>query len=228
MPYPQKMTSASNGPDPLNEHASQSSPSLSSIVSLFGPSSCSDAGSVSFAPVVSSNFWSDPPATRSTASPAFANCSSMNFAARLIPLVPGPRPSRSSDAKYLTSLSSRDFTSGNASPLSGITLAATSPNTPTINATTRNISHLARQTAQIDFKRGGIVSGPSHHRTVWLVAVARLRSANVGWGQRRFVAPAHHDWPRCWDGGPALAASLSHPTLIKKLSLIALLDHDAR
>ena len=61
----------------------------------------------------------------------------MNLAARLIPLVPGPRPSSSSDAKYLTSLSNRDFTSGKASPRNGITAAVTSPSTPTINASTR-------------------------------------------------------------------------------------------
>ncbi len=34
----------------------------------------------------------------------------------------------------------------------------------------------------------------------------------VGWDQRRFAAPAHHDLVTSPDGGPALEASLSHPT----------------
>ena len=34
----------------------------------------------------------------------------------------------------------------------------------------------------------------------------------VGWDQRRFAAPAHHDVATIPDGGPALEASLSHPT----------------
>ena len=34
----------------------------------------------------------------------------------------------------------------------------------------------------------------------------------VGWDQRRFAAPAHHDGATISDGGPALEASLSHPT----------------
>ena len=34
----------------------------------------------------------------------------------------------------------------------------------------------------------------------------------VGWDQRRFAAPAHHDVSTRPDGGPALEASLSHPT----------------
>jgi len=34
----------------------------------------------------------------------------------------------------------------------------------------------------------------------------------VGWDQRRFAAPAHHETVASSDGGPALEASLSHPT----------------
>ena len=34
----------------------------------------------------------------------------------------------------------------------------------------------------------------------------------VGWDQWRFAAPAHHDFSSYHDGGPALEASLSHPT----------------
>ncbi len=37
----------------------------------------------------------------------------------------------------------------------------------------------------------------------------------VGWDQRRFAAPAHHRDGRFPSGGPALEASLSHPTLNK-------------
>ncbi len=40
----------------------------------------------------------------------------------------------------------------------------------------------------------------------------RLKGADVGWDQRRFAAPAHHELSRSRDGGPALEASLSHPT----------------
>ncbi len=36
---------------------------------------------------------------------------------------------------------------------------------------------------------------------------------NVGWDQRRFAAPAHHQFLKVFHGGPALEASLSHPTL---------------
>ena len=38
---------------------------------------------------------------------------------------------------------------------------------------------------------------------------------SVGWDQWRFVAPAHHDFSTLPDGGPALEASWSHPTLNK-------------
>ncbi len=41
----------------------------------------------------------------------------------------------------------------------------------------------------------------------------------VGWDQRRFVAPAHHDFSTFSDGGPALEASLSHPTVKKAMAL---------
>ena len=37
-------------------------------------------------------------------------------------------------------------------------------------------------------------------------------SYDVGWDQRRIAAPAHHDQVTSPDGGPALEASLSHPT----------------
>ena len=40
-----------------------------------------------------------------------------------------------------------------------------------------------------------------------------VSGAFVGWDQRRFAAPAHHDDQRFHHGGPALEASLSHPTL---------------
>ena len=33
----------------------------------------------------------------------------------------------------------------------------------------------------------------------------------VGWDQRRFAAPTHHDSSTFRDGGPALEANLSHP-----------------
>ena len=36
---------------------------------------------------------------------------------------------------------------------------------------------------------------------------------NVGWDQRRFAAPAHHVFSTIPDGGPALEARWSHPTL---------------
>ena len=35
----------------------------------------------------------------------------------------------------------------------------------------------------------------------------------VGWDQRRFAAPVHHEFSMFPDGGPALEASWSHPTL---------------
>ncbi len=42
-----------------------------------------------------------------------------------------------------------------------------------------------------------------------------LLTANiVGWGQRRFAAPAHPTGVQSSDGGPALEASLSHPTAL--------------
>ena len=42
----------------------------------------------------------------------------------------------------------------------------------------------------------------------------------VGWDQRRFAAPAHHDFSMFPDGGPALEASWSHPTLKKATALV--------
>ncbi len=36
---------------------------------------------------------------------------------------------------------------------------------------------------------------------------------DVGWDKRRFAAPAHQHFAMFPDGGPALEASLSHPTL---------------
>ena len=41
----------------------------------------------------------------------------------------------------------------------------------------------------------------------------------VGWDQRRFAAPAHHHVSTVSNGGPALEASLSHPTLIRATDL---------
>ena len=41
---------------------------------------------------------------------------------------------------------------------------------------------------------------------------------DVGWDQRRFAAPAHHDLSAIPDGGPALEASWSHPTLTKAMA----------
>ena len=41
----------------------------------------------------------------------------------------------------------------------------------------------------------------------------------VGWDQRRFAAPAHHEFSPFPVGGPALEASLSHPTLNKAMAL---------
>ncbi len=42
----------------------------------------------------------------------------------------------------------------------------------------------------------------------------------VGWDQRRFAAPAHQDFSTFPDGGPALEASWSHPTLNKAMALV--------
>ncbi len=36
---------------------------------------------------------------------------------------------------------------------------------------------------------------------------------NVGWDQRCFAAPAHQQFSMFHDGGPALEASWSHPTM---------------
>ena len=44
-------------------------------------------------------------------------------------------------------------------------------------------------------------------------AIALLIMGAVGWDQRRFAAPAHRIFKRLLDGGPALEASWSHPTL---------------
>ena len=41
----------------------------------------------------------------------------------------------------------------------------------------------------------------------------------VGWDQRRFAAPAHHEFATFPDGGLALEASWSHPTLNKAMAL---------
>ncbi len=48
-----------------------------------------------------------------------------------------------------------------------------------------------------------------------LVGSAKL----VGWDQWRFAAPAHHEFSTFPEGGPALEASLSHPTLKKAMAL---------
>ena len=50
-----------------------------------------------------------------------------------------------------------------------------------------------------------------------LVGAASL----VEWDQRRFVAPAHHDFSTIPNGGPALEASWSHPTSKKAMALEA-------
>ena len=42
---------------------------------------------------------------------------------------------------------------------------------------------------------------------------------DVGWDQRRFAAPAHQQFSKFPDGGPALEASWSHPTLNKAMAL---------
>ncbi len=44
---------------------------------------------------------------------------------------------------------------------------------------------------------------------------------DVGWDQWRFAAPAHHDFSTINDGGPALEASLSHPTMNKAIALVS-------
>ena len=51
-----------------------------------------------------------------------------------------------------------------------------------------------------------------------------LAGQDVGWDQRRFAAPAHQQFSMFHDGGPALEASWSHPTL--KLGR-AVLGHSA-
>ena len=43
--------------------------------------------------------------------------------------------------------------------------------------------------------------------------------SDVGWDQRRFAAPAHQDSSTFRDGGPALEANLSHPTMKKLIAL---------
>ena len=42
---------------------------------------------------------------------------------------------------------------------------------------------------------------------------------NVGWDQRRFAAPAHQQFATFEEGGPALEASWSHPTLKKAMAV---------
>ena len=44
---------------------------------------------------------------------------------------------------------------------------------------------------------------------------------DLGWDQRRFAAPAHHESVASQDGGPALEASLSHPTASQPIRLPA-------
>ncbi len=41
----------------------------------------------------------------------------------------------------------------------------------------------------------------------------------VGWDQRRFVAPAHQNFPTIPNGGPAFELSWSHPTMKKAMAL---------
>ena len=43
---------------------------------------------------------------------------------------------------------------------------------------------------------------------------------NVEWDQRRFAAPAHQQFSKIPHGGPALEASLSHPTLKRGRAVI--------
>ena len=43
---------------------------------------------------------------------------------------------------------------------------------------------------------------------------------DVGWDQRRFAALAHQQFSKFPDGGPALEASWSHPTLKKAMALL--------
>ena len=57
----------------------------------------------------------------------------------------------------------------------------------------------------------GKPSGQGHR----LVGSAQL----VGWDQRRFAAPAHQDFSMFSDGGPALEACWSHPTLKQAMAL---------
>jgi len=47
---------------------------------------------------------------------------------------------------------------------------------------------------------------------------------NAGWDQRRFAAPVHQQFAMFHDGGPALEASWSHPTLKLGRTVI---DHPA-
>ena len=42
---------------------------------------------------------------------------------------------------------------------------------------------------------------------------------DVGWDQRRVAAPAHQKFAMFSDGGPALEASWSHPTIQKAMAL---------
>ncbi len=56
------------------------------------------------------------------------------------------------------------------------------------------------------------VARDQRHRHVW-------SAPSVGWGQRRFAAPAHHDFSTFSNGGPAIEASWSHPTLNKAMAL---------
>ena len=43
---------------------------------------------------------------------------------------------------------------------------------------------------------------------------------DVGWDQWRFAAQAHHQFSTFPDGGPALEASWSHPTLKMPITLV--------
>ncbi len=62
--------------------------------------------------------------------------------------------------------------------------------------------------------RAGVIDGSCLTVTGKSIAenVANANDATVGWDQRRIAAPAHHAGQTPPDGGPALEASLSHPT----------------
>ncbi len=78
--------------------------------------------------------------------------------------------------------------------------------------------------AEPDRERAGIISvacGPATEgrfpaRSHRIVGTAQA----VGWDKWCFAAPAHQDFSTFPDGGPALEASWSHPTMKKALALI--------